>query len=35
MENLKNKNSPPKEEKYLKLNHRAWEYIMMLDNYDA
>jgi len=35
MENLKNKNSTPKEEKYLKLNHRAWEYIKMLDDYDA
>lgn len=35
MENLKNKNSPPREEKYLKLNWRAWEYITMLDNYDA
>ena len=34
MEEIKNKNSPRKEE-YLKLNHRAWEYITMLDDDDA
>ena len=35
MENLKNKNSPPKKEEFLKLNSRAWEYIKMLDDDDA
>lgn len=29
------KNSPPKKEEFLKLNSRAWEYISMLDDYDA
>lgn len=35
MGNVEMKNSPPKDSRYLKLNHRAWEYITMLDDEDA
>ena len=31
----KKKTDPPKEQRFLKLNWRAWEYIRFLDNYDA